>query len=281
MTGDNNEIVFIDEVLAAIEVQLGVELIAVDADDIDIGRYSCGLLDRLGGMSLVKKKPRRGFAQTGVATGVIGVVAGLDITVIVPAVFERVDLARESDARVGACTIGYAVTMYIAEHPRKCPTLDDLKNGYVDAPKGTQDPWKQDYVIDCSNPLSPDVYSKGADDGAEPLRCEKKKSEEMWQQLRTIWARTGARAIRPLRGSRSPTSRGDRPSHTSYQLARGKVRLSGLLYAVSRSVKPVKTAVSFESMFLLHFSSVTHDPYLSPSQDTFCPMPDLPSPKVE
>lgn len=131
----------------------------------------------LGGVSLVKKKPRRGFAQAGLATGVIGVVLGLGITVIVPAVFERVDRARESDARIGACTIGYAMKMYMTEHPRKCPSLEELKDGYLDA-TGTQDPWKQDYVIDCSAKL-PDVYSLGPDgqDGT-PIRCEKQKKKE-------------------------------------------------------------------------------------------------------
>jgi general secretion pathway protein G len=94
------------------------------------------------------------------------------------AVTQRLESARESDARIGACTIGNAVTMYMAEHPRKCPTLEDLKDGYLDAAKGTQDPWDQDYVIDCTDKV-PDVYSPGPDgQGGTPVRCEKKKSEE-------------------------------------------------------------------------------------------------------
>jgi type II secretory pathway pseudopilin PulG len=93
------------------------------------------------------------------------------------AVTQRLESARESDARIGACTIGNAVTMYMAEHPRKCPSLEDLKDGYLDAAKGTQDPWEQDYVIDCSTKL-PDVYSLGPDgQGGTPIRCEKKKEE--------------------------------------------------------------------------------------------------------
>jgi general secretion pathway protein G len=94
------------------------------------------------------------------------------------AVTQRLESARESDARIGACTIGNAVTMYMAEHPRKCPTLENLTEGYLDAARGTQDPWEQDYVIDCTNKV-PDVYSLGSDgQGGTPLRCEKKKSEE-------------------------------------------------------------------------------------------------------
>ena len=94
------------------------------------------------------------------------------------AVTQRLESARESDARIGACTIGNAVTMYMAEHPRKCPTLEDLKDGYLDAARGTQDPWDQDYVVDCTNKV-PDVYSPGPDgQGGTPVRCEKKSSEE-------------------------------------------------------------------------------------------------------
>jgi general secretion pathway protein G len=94
------------------------------------------------------------------------------------AVVQRLESARESDARVGACTIKSAVTMYMAEHPRKCPTLEDLLGPYMDASKGTKDPWEQDYVIDCAN-KEPDVYSLGADgQSGEPIKCEKKKSDE-------------------------------------------------------------------------------------------------------
>lgn len=93
------------------------------------------------------------------------------------AVTQRLESARESDARIGACTIGNAVTMYMAEHPRKCPSLEDLKDGYLDAARGTLDPWDQDYVIDCSSKV-PDVYSVGADgQGGQPIRCEKKSEE--------------------------------------------------------------------------------------------------------
>jgi len=94
------------------------------------------------------------------------------------AVTQRLESARISDARVGACTVGNAVTLYMAEHPRKCPTLEDLKGSYIDDAKGTLDPWEQDYVIDCTNKI-PDVYSAGPDgQGGKPIRCAKEKDEE-------------------------------------------------------------------------------------------------------
>jgi general secretion pathway protein G len=94
------------------------------------------------------------------------------------AVTQRLKSARESDARIGACVFKSAVEQFMAEHPRKCPTVEDLKDGYIDVSKGTQDPWEQDYVVDCSG-QDPDVYSQGPDgQGGTPIRCEKKKSEE-------------------------------------------------------------------------------------------------------
>jgi general secretion pathway protein G len=93
------------------------------------------------------------------------------------AVTQRLEAARESDARVGACVINNALVNYMAEHPRKCPTLEDLVGPYLDKNKGTKDPWDEDYVIDCTDIKEPFAYSKGADDGGEPIKCEKKKEE--------------------------------------------------------------------------------------------------------
>jgi general secretion pathway protein G len=130
-------------------------------------------------------KTRRGAARRAAERGmtlieimIVVLIMAMIATGVSIAVTQRLKSARESDARVGACTIKSAVTMYIAEHPRKCPTLEDLTGGYLDAAKGTQDPWDQPYVIDCSNSGEPEVYSNGADEGGEPIKCEKKKSED-------------------------------------------------------------------------------------------------------
>jgi general secretion pathway protein G len=95
------------------------------------------------------------------------------------AVVSRLKSAQEKDARIGACTIKSAVQMYMAEHPRKCPSLEDLKGAYIDESKGTMDPWEQDYVVDCAgDSKEPDVYSQGPDEGGAPIRCEKEKSKD-------------------------------------------------------------------------------------------------------
>ena len=94
------------------------------------------------------------------------------------AVMKQLDKSRIKDARMGACTIRSAVQLYMADHPRKCPSLEDLKDGYLDSKKRVQDPWNQDYTIECESD-DPDVYSAGPDgEGGKPIRCEKGEDEE-------------------------------------------------------------------------------------------------------
>ena len=86
------------------------------------------------------------------------------------AVMSQLDKSRVKDARMGACTIRSAVQLYLAENPNQCHTMDDLKDGYIDKKKRSQDPWNQDYVIECDGD-EPDVYSPGKD-GNGRLTCE-------------------------------------------------------------------------------------------------------------
>ena len=94
------------------------------------------------------------------------------------AVMKQLDKSRIKDARMGACTIRSAVQLYMADHPRKCPSLEDLMDGYLGSKKRVQDPWNQDYTIECEGD-EPDVYSAGPDgEGGKPIRCEKGEDEE-------------------------------------------------------------------------------------------------------
>lgn len=94
------------------------------------------------------------------------------------AVVKQLDKSRIKDARMGACTVRSAVQLYMADHPRQCPSLEDLTDGYLDSKKRVQDPWNQDYTIECESD-DPDVYSAGPDgEGGKPIRCEKGEEEE-------------------------------------------------------------------------------------------------------
>ena len=109
---------------------------------------------------------------------IVIVIMAMIATGVSIAVVSRLKSAQEKDARIGACTIKSAVQMYMAEHTRKCPSLDDLKGSYIDEAKGTQDPWGVDYVVDCAGSKDPDVYSQGSDEGGSPIRCEKEQSKD-------------------------------------------------------------------------------------------------------
>jgi hypothetical protein len=127
----------------------------------------------LGIVALVKKLPNRGVSVAGVATGGTGLLVGMFFTLLplfgVP-VFHTD--SEQNEARVLACTIESAVTMYQAEHPRKCPTLEALKGEYLEADKDTRDPWGRECVIDCTRETDPEAYSLGPDGtGGKPIKC--------------------------------------------------------------------------------------------------------------
>ncbi len=94
------------------------------------------------------------------------------------AVMRGLKRSQIKDARIGACTIRSAVQLYMADHPRKCPSIEDLAGDYLDSKKRLQDPWGQDYTIECESD-DPDVYSAGPEgEGGKPIRCEKGEDEE-------------------------------------------------------------------------------------------------------
>jgi hypothetical protein len=127
-----------------------------------------------GIVAMVKRIPRRGFALIGVITGAVGVAAGGIVSFfILSGILVHLDNARASDARFDACRIKGAAEIYRAEHPNQCPTMEDLKRGYIEPSRGVRDPWDQEYVIDCTGE-NPVAYSLGPDgQGGEPIRCEK------------------------------------------------------------------------------------------------------------
>ena len=99
-------------------------------------------------------------------------------TAVSLAVMKQLEKSRIKDARMGACTMRSAVQLYMADHPRQCPSLEDLMDGYLDSKKRVQDPWNQDYTIECEGD-EPDVYSAGPEgEGGKPIRCEKGEDEE-------------------------------------------------------------------------------------------------------
>ena len=130
-----------------------------------------------------RKKNRRKMIERSAEFGftimeimVVIIIIGMIATGVSIGVFHQLEKARDKDAKTGACTIRSAVQLFMAENPRKCPTIEDLKSGkYIDTKKKSADPWNQPYIIDCSGD-DPDVYSKG-EDGSGRIACEVEEEE--------------------------------------------------------------------------------------------------------
>ncbi len=122
----------------------------------------------------MKRTAERGFTIMEIM--VVIIIIGLIATGVSIGVFGQLEKARDKDAKTGACTIRSAVQLFMAENPRQCPTIEDLKSGkYIDTKKRSTDPWDEPYVIDCSGD-DPDVYSKG-EDGSGRIACEVEEKE--------------------------------------------------------------------------------------------------------
>lgn len=114
------------------------------------------------------RKQQRGM--TLIEIMIVIVIIGMLGTGVTIGFMSRLKQSRLDTARNESCTIRTAVLMYMAQNPSKCPSLDDLKEGYLDSKKRTDDPWNNPYVVDCEGG-DPDVYSTG-EDGSGRIACE-------------------------------------------------------------------------------------------------------------
>lgn len=106
---------------------------------------------------------------------IVIVIIGILSTGVTIAFMGQLGKANDDTAKSESCLIRSAVMLYAAQNPGKCPTIDDLKNGYLDANKRTTDPWDNPYVIDCDSG-SFDVYSTGKE-GSGRIGCDQGDKE--------------------------------------------------------------------------------------------------------
>ncbi len=134
----------------------------------------CTRISQAGRRAICKAGQR---GMTLIEIMIVIIIMAMIATGVSLAVTKQLEKSRVKDARMGACTIRNAVILYMAENPGQCPSVDDLKDGYLDTKKRTEDPWNQPYTIDCSGP-DPDVFSQGGEgESGKPISCEKSEGE--------------------------------------------------------------------------------------------------------
>lgn len=113
---------------------------------------------------------------------IVVIIMAMIATGVAVAVIPQLDKSRIKAARKDVAAIRTAVQLYLAEHPGKCPGLEDLKSErYLDKAKRTTDPWDKDFVINCVDGDDPEVFSLGPDmqeGGCDPGRGEDDGCEE-------------------------------------------------------------------------------------------------------
>lgn len=109
-----------------------------------------------------RSRRQREAGMTLVEIMIVVVIMALIATAVGVAVMPALERARIKTAQSGAQAIRSAVTMFIAENPGECPSVDDLSDGYLDASKSTEDPWGNMFEIEC-NGSSIGVFSAGPD----------------------------------------------------------------------------------------------------------------------
>ena len=81
-----------------------------------------------------------------IVVGIIAMIAGGVAVALLP----NLERARIDSTKTDAQALRSAATMYVADNPRGCPTVEDLVNNrYLDGSKRTQDAWESPFSIAC------------------------------------------------------------------------------------------------------------------------------------
>jgi general secretion pathway protein G len=112
---------------------------------------------------------------------IVVIIMAMIATGVAVAVIPAIEKSRIKTARSDVAAIRTAVQLYLAEHTSGCPTVEDLKKGYIQKDRRTQDPWEHDFVINCVEGDDPEVFSMGPDGsegGCDPGRGTNDGCEE-------------------------------------------------------------------------------------------------------
>jgi len=112
-------------------------------------------------MRIARRTGREGMTliEIMIAITIIAMVVGGVAVAVLP----NLEKARIKTTQTDAQAMRSAVTLYRADNPRGCPTVDDLMAGqYLDATKRKTDAWDLDFQIKCEG-SDVAVISAGSD----------------------------------------------------------------------------------------------------------------------
>lgn len=101
-------------------------------------------------MRALRRRAREGMTliEIMIVVGIIAMIAGGVAVALLP----RLEEARIKSTRADAQGLRSAITLYIADNPRSCPTIDELiEQRYLDSSRRTTDGWDVDFQIACED----------------------------------------------------------------------------------------------------------------------------------
>jgi general secretion pathway protein G len=115
-----------------------------------------------------KRRKKLRAAQTGmtlIEIMIVVIIMAMIATGVAVAVMPQYEKSQINAAKTDVAAIRNAVNLYRLDNPGECPSsVDDLVTEEVlDKNTRTVDPWKSEFVINCSAGEEPDVLSLGPD----------------------------------------------------------------------------------------------------------------------
>ena len=110
---------------------------------------------------LARRRSREGFTliEIMIVITIFAMMAGGVAVALLP----QLEKAKIKTTRTDAQALRSAVMLYVADNPRRCPTVEDLvSERYLDGSRRTTDAWETPYQISCEDG-DVSVFSAGPD----------------------------------------------------------------------------------------------------------------------
>ncbi len=110
---------------------------------------------------LARRRSQEGFTliEIMIVIAIFAMMAGGVAVALLP----QLEKAKIKTTKIDAQALRSAVMLYVADNPRRCPTVEDLvSERYLDGSRRTTDAWETPYQISCEDG-DVSVFSAGPD----------------------------------------------------------------------------------------------------------------------